>query len=578
MDKLQPILKQKFWIILGVGLILTFTGWWMATTGLAKTITERQAAIKAAEDGIPSPTSELPNDDWTSKLSQINQRQENMVSLVRRDLWDQQKATMIWPENVADFAAELPYRGDFSLVARNLYRSSYMFAVEDAWRNVVPIDLNGKGMVLFPMEKMPLKKNIVGDVAPSSAEIWDAQEDLWLTVPILQAIREVNGGEQATRLDASIHTIDKLELMGGERTTGESSSSQSGGDGADAMMMGGMMNPAGNSGGGRGNDAGGKAESADFNPEEEFGTSGREGRSGGGGGGAFGMQMSMEMGADGGAGGGGGAEPVAIRRYVDDDEAAPYKTRAFYLSVVMDHRKVPHLIAELTASGNSPWPMEVVRVQMARLNADDTEGRNLGGMMAGGGGISGGVPMGFDGAEAGGAAYAGEASAGIGLPEAGGLGGGVGLPGMQQARPDANTQASLDVAMQDPFMAKVALAGLIYLYRPVTEEAAPTSEPGSEPVAEAPADGAMTTEAAADPAAATDMPADTATPAATDDATAADAPATPATTEPAAESPAAETPAAAPPTPANADPAAAPTTPVPAASPPPADPAAAPPQ
>ena len=47
------------------------------------------------------------------------------------------------------------------------------------------------------------------------------------------------------------------------------------------------------------------------------------------------------------------------RRYVDDDPALPYKTRGFYLSVVMDHRRVPELIAALTANGTN-WTTSVV--------------------------------------------------------------------------------------------------------------------------------------------------------------------------------------------------------------------------
>lgn len=546
MDKLEPILKQKFWIILGIGVILTVTGWWMATSSLAATISTRKAAIDSAEKGIPS--GEMPNADWAAKLSKINEQQEAMVTSVRRKLWEQQAETMFWPETMQEFAAELPYRGEFGLVARDLYRSSYLIAVEDVWKQARPIDLDGSGVVLFPRQAMPMKKTILGDLAPRSEDIWDAQEDLWLLTPLLQAIREVNGGENATRLDASVHVIERLELLGGERTTGESSSSGSAdsGGGADmSAMMGGGMN------GGGGGAAAGKVLSADFSPEEEFGPTGREGRSGGGGMGAMSMMSAAEPGAstDG---------APTIKRYVDDDPSAPFKTRAFYMLVVMDHRKVPRLLAELTAGGSSAWPVEIMRMQMSRVNPDDAEGRagGVGNPMAsmGGAGMISPMPADFT-SESSGAAFA---DGGGAFPATG------------------NTpQVSLDTAMQDPVIARVAIAGLIYLYRPVEAPPEASAEPsadGTQPaVAESPTSETPNSEA---------MPADVA-------ATPADPAAEPtATTDPAApaDSPA-PAPAAAPgkepeatkPSPGDTPPA-APAEPAPASGAPPAATPAAPPQ
>lgn len=532
MDKLEPILKQKFWIILGVGIILTFAGWWMATGTLAETIATRKSAIEAAEGKIPG--GELPNESWSAQLGEINAKQEAMVRTVRRQMWEQQEATMFWPENVLDAENQTPvYRGGFGLVARNLYRSNYMFGVEQVWRIVRPIELDGSGLVQFPLERMPIKESILGDLAPSSEVMWDAQEDLWLTIPILQAIREVNGGENSSRSEASIHIIDRLELMGGERTTGEQSGGggEGGMDGDMGAMGGGLM--GGGGGGGRRGE--GQKASADFEPAEEFGNSGRESRTGGGGGG-----MISAMGGDADAdAGGGGSEAPKIRRYVDDDESAPFKTRAFYLSLVMDHRKVPRLLGELTAGGNSAWPIEIVRVQVARINPDDAEGRGLGagGMMAGGGAGFPGVAM----------ADETDFDADFGVRP--------NLAPSARTTPSSGAvqQVSLESVLQDPFMARVAIAGLIYMYRPV--DAPP-------PVDEA-------TEAAEEQALPTEMPLDDVA-----------LPADPAVPDPANLDPDASTPAAATPaTPADptdpADPDAAPA--APATPAPPAAPGATPP-
>ena len=60
MEALEPVLKQKFWILLGMGIIMTFVGWWMATGQILAAITDRKNKIEAAEKSIP--TSDIPNE------------------------------------------------------------------------------------------------------------------------------------------------------------------------------------------------------------------------------------------------------------------------------------------------------------------------------------------------------------------------------------------------------------------------------------------------------------------------------------------------------------------------------------
>src|SRR5206468_2601996 len=103
----------------------------------------------------------------------------------------------------------------------------------------------------------------------------------------------------------------------------------------------------------------------DFSIGEEF-TPSIEASGGGAGGaspsfgGGFGGDPSSSSASSGSPGGGGGATKSDIKRYLDDDETQPFKRRGFYFKVVMDHRKVPDLLAELM---NSPYPVEIVRVQ-----------------------------------------------------------------------------------------------------------------------------------------------------------------------------------------------------------------------
>ncbi|HVJ69103.1 MAG TPA: hypothetical protein VM510_14040, partial [Caulifigura sp.] len=490
----------------------TFTGWWMATGALAATIKTRKDTLSKVEGSIPSSPQTIPNDRWSTELAKINDQQQALVTTASRELWERQKARMSWPPLVDDFAKQIAYRGEFPTDARELYRTNYLTDAERVWRIVRPImKFDSTGIVDFPGTRFPMRR--WGELAPTSLEMWDAQEDLWLLEPLLEAIRDLNGDESATRLDAAVYTIEKLELVGGLRgqpINAPAASSDSGGalmgDGGMAMsVLSGGPSSGGNDMGG-GSLAGAKFTqvTADFNYKEEFGDGGdppwKAGRGGG-------MQSSMSQmfGAEGG--GAPAATESTYRRYVDDDAALPYKTRGFYLSVVMDHRRVPELIAALTANGKSDWPVEIVRVQVARVNSDDQDmgsDQGMGGTMANynptGGftdsstmaeSLSGSTPFGGAG--------------GPGLD-----GGGVASQGFESelkqpmsddefGLPPVNNPnaASFQNVLKDPFVAKVALCGLIYLYNPVeppppAETTAPASDPAVADPSAMPADPAAT--------------------------------------------------------------------------------------
>jgi hypothetical protein len=515
MEKLEPILKQKFWILLGLGVVMTLTGWWLATGTLAASIDARTTKVKAAFDQIPS--GEIPNSDWSTKLAARNTEQDRSVRNTAALLWERQQQRMTWPDSVADFTKKIEYRGEIPLAARENYRLAYGYDVRRVWESVRPfIQVDGSGVVLYGQNEKVLPQRTWGQLAPSSAEMWDAQEDLWLLESLLQSIVEVNGRD-GLRADASIHVIEKLELCGGLPAS-QRKAAPSGGPGstgmpgsagahgaAGAMTMGapaGFGNESG-MGTGMGMGAGGRSgmsplPSADFDRTEEFGSDGSGGARGMGGGfpgaaGAAGAHAASATGMPGATPGAAAANTV--RRYIEDDAALPFKTRGFYMTVIMDHRKIPSFIAELSASEKSAWPVEVVRVQWVRLHDDDV-GTGSGVMGTGGGkpfslsSLSATGAMGSSGypANPGGFEPVNEGSGSFNNPTFGASG-------------DPNTNnstisqaaagvAALESALQDPFMARVALCGFITLYKEVKPEpvvaaagtqAAPAAAPAANP-------------------------------------------------------------------------------------------------
>lgn len=505
MQSLEPILKQKFWILLGVGIIMTFAGWWMATGAMAQQTAERKTKIKAAEDSVPK--GEVPNESWTKRLASLNGVQETANLTTKVGLWKRQLSKMRIPEGLDQ---SLEIRGNFTSKDREEFRVMYPDEVRRVWKMLNPMDIDGSGIVNFSymnmLKVMNQKPWIVS--APKSEVIWDILEDLWLLEGLFQSIAEVNGGVDATRLEAVVHQIDKLELRGGGDKL------PSGGATGGSDSMGSMMGPpgmgmglggggggtmgAGAMGGGSGGAgaAGITAVSAEFDVREEFGDDGAGASGGGAGGQRSPMSSSMMGGADGGmgmgmnmgslAGGGGGGATgteAVIKRYVSDDAAKPFKTRGFYLSVKMDHRRIPQLIAELTANDRTVFPIEIVRVQMSRLHEDDmTSGPASSSMMRPG--MDEASTSGFPGAGG-----FGLGSGGNTADEFAGFTQGSALGGQGNSTKSAQAmaaQAVLENTLRDPYMAQVTLCGVFTMFRKVEEpevKPAETAVPGTEEAA-----------------------------------------------------------------------------------------------
>ena len=531
MEKLQPIIKHRFWILLGVVVIMSVTGWWMATSSLLQAITTRKTALDGAYNKIPKGA--VPNENWTKELDSLNKVQEKAINDARTLPWQkQQSKLLIWPEGVD--AQRAGYWGRFTTISREAIRRTYPDEVRKVWKMVNPLDPSEKdalGVVAYPFSYMyevirlqPWKAaNIVSDES-----IWEMKEDLWLLERLFQSITTVNGGLEVTQNDAAIHTIDRLELRGGGPKVAAVASAGFGlpggmlaaasaaqaaaaaaasGAGAGGLM--GRGNPEDDGpGSGRFSMGGGMAQAnyqktdADFDPTEEFGNDG----SMGGGGAAVAL---------GGPSLGGPSTMGPPReRYVNKEDNYPYKTRGFYLSVKMDHRKIPELIAELTANENTILPIEILRVQMTRLQEDEVDkvpdsrgpGLRPGGPLAGaplGGGPGGSLAA----AAASGRVGRGslvvndddDPGSGARMGGRAGMGGGMRgsitatLPrdganydrlDAQRASEIAAAEATFKKVTSDPNLAQVAICGVFLLYKKIEEPAATGSvAPAAKPAA-----------------------------------------------------------------------------------------------
>lgn len=503
MDRLEPVLKQKFWILLGIGLIMSVTGWWMATSKLKAEITSRKAAIDAAFGKIPK--GGVPNENWIKELNNLNANQEKAIALARLSMWKRQEAKMMtWPDDGEVKIEPSGYWGPFSTIAAEQFRLSYPKEVRKVWKVVNPFDPEdeeetGKGIVFFRFDNMYkiLKREPWQRAAAMTSDaMWEIKEDLWLLERLFQSISDLNGGPDTTQNDAYVHQIDNLQLRGGgARSAGKGGSGPGtgfGGIGALGRLP--TMNREMEMDDAADEAAGAANAAAQFGPSAALAKISVE------------FDAAEEFGADGSgaqAGPGGSMGGAGIERYIVKEDNFPYKTRGFYLSVKMDHRKIPQFVAELTANEKTILPIEVVRVQMSRLHEDEvtkiiepdkrmgTPIRRVTPFPVGAGGRFGPVPPTNN-------------NSNDDPPESslearfarGGARNQPGYPGQyvdkaEQERTQAigAARATFDKVLSDPAMAQVTICGVFILYKKADEvaDAKPATPTPAVPAAATPA-------------------------------------------------------------------------------------------
>ena len=522
MEKLQPVIKQIFWIVFGLAMMLIVFGWWSAQKELSAQIEERQGLVDKAFTDAGVSVGNTPNSNWTESAAKENEAHEQALSRAAERLREDQLSARVYPESISEDINRIKFGGridDQALRARFAELYPHYF-----WKQLQVIKpfLKGEGLVDISNAKIT-QENVARwqDPPPTSTDIWNAQEDIWLLRSIYDSIAMVNRG--AERIDkAPLRSLMLLQLRGGDPEAEAGASAGGGFGGSEGyggggyedseMMMGGFGGAGGGVGGGGGPwEAFMGSLTADL-LTEEFGADANAG---------MGLSEYMSMGDyESGESDSGNSEGADDNRYVHDDETMPYRTRAFVLQVKILQHEIPRLLAELT---NSKFPVEIVRV-----DASFGSPPQLAGATAGAAGGYGGAMSGYEDPAGGAGGYeaGGMGGYGGGMGEFGGeMGGGFGGPGggmgvatgggpsvvvdptanktaraatmsAAERKKLANGERLLRKAMNDVNLSTVRVAGLMTMYRSQEENEA---EAEAEAAAES-----ESTDANPSPATATD--------------------------------------------------------------------------
>ena len=518
MDKLQPILKQKYWICFGLSLIFVLFGWWNASGDLATKTAERKTAVEGSFSKAGQGATD-PNESWVVGGKKENELDKGAYKTASLQLWKRQQSAREWPEQIRNEMQKSTYfNDDLSKETRERWASVYQSQIEELLKIVQPVQYDtGEGLVVVDANRITRQPyDSWRNNKPTSKEIWSNQEDIWLLKALLTSISKTN--DSSTRIaESQVREIKRLHLRGGDRKTKA---------GAVGAKAGGLGGPGGmGAGGGESVYAGmgagmapGGAATGNSHPGTPYeGKSGADilteefGAVAGAAGGGMGMGMGMSAiegyssassSAPGGLGGPKSAAKKEVR-YVDDAEKDQgYKTRAFLLDVLIRDERLPDLLATLT---NSDFPVEIVRVEVlsraAGMGGGGMGGGGMGGGGMGGGGMGGGGMSGYGGGmgENGGEMSSSSGGLGGGFPGGSGmmspgmgggfdsLSGGNGTPGIssggESEYPGAYPGETSDepglmggangamkgreivaVALADPLLIEVRIGGLLTLY------------------------------------------------------------------------------------------------------------------
>ncbi len=520
MDKLEPLIKYRFWIILGIAVPLALGGYFSASGGMKKATLDREAALDTTLSGVKDGIG--PNDTYTAGLKRINEDLQKRNSEQVQKLWEMQTSRMSWPTIVQP---QIPheYRAEIDRNARYAYMQEYGHVIARLWKKVEPYVGTPKplGYVIDWKEKVAIKPetlprepiNANQSLPISSKEMWDAQEDVWLLDLLLEAVVRTNKNASYVG-DAVVRRIDEIRLTGGSGVSSVSpdAAAATGGYGGEGYEGGGGGYEGGEYSGYEesaygdmpGMAGGARKGSVKFDVAEEFGkpvpevvegeeaaaapvaASGYE--SGGYEGGGY----------DGGYSGGYGglAANQKMSRYIGEASEAGYKERGFYMSVIIEQSHIPEFLAELSSSD---WPIRIGRFQMGP-NPYATQAQaggamagygfgGVGGGYGGGYGGGGGYESGYEGDGGYGSGYgAGGASGygGMGGGYEGGYGGYGGMGGLGSAKltplPGVPTPNPVDPALlANPDLVQLDLCGRITMYEPVTNDDLTPVADGSDP-------------------------------------------------------------------------------------------------
>lgn len=234
MDKLRPILaklrKHHFWLLSLMALITGLVGWYMASGRLSAAYDTNKSKIVGKFsnlDGILS-TPDHPNAKWTEEIGKITAKEKDYVRTAWETVYNEQKQHLTWPPELGkpfiDFAEKSKPDEEFEFDLRTRYQDLILktefprlLAIvgakdEEASKpgasgpgaaapappraagaaQPAATPETGTDFVWESASQSDVKKSLFFPNTPTSAQLRQTQEDIWVYRSLLQIVQAMN--------------------------------------------------------------------------------------------------------------------------------------------------------------------------------------------------------------------------------------------------------------------------------------------------------------------------------------------------------------------------------------------------
>ncbi len=205
MDQLKIFLRQcvkyRFWIAVGVSLLLPLIGYFVGSGAYTEATTKREGEIKSADTDVGKYTApNQPNPDYTRLVGEKKEALAKDVDSTQRKLYERQEPLLKWPEIVQDkfrtWGRKWPVNVDQGVVLATIndYTVAYPEFVSRVYQTVKPWNPeDGTGIVFVPDEATLLKPAPFKlEAPPELGKVWAEQERLWVVTALLDVVAKVN--------------------------------------------------------------------------------------------------------------------------------------------------------------------------------------------------------------------------------------------------------------------------------------------------------------------------------------------------------------------------------------------------
>jgi hypothetical protein len=193
LDK-DSLVKHSFWILTGLFLVLVLGCLAVLATSVSDTVNKEAETLKKAEatvQGIKDPK----NERFVEAFKKQDELVEHKKDDVWKRAWETQKDMMTWPRALASRFQKYQYFGDhINEYDRAEFKQQYRDQYPELLEVVDPVGDNGEGAVQCKGGDWAAVLNLDQNFQdpPSDADIWLAQEELWVKREMLRIIHDAN--------------------------------------------------------------------------------------------------------------------------------------------------------------------------------------------------------------------------------------------------------------------------------------------------------------------------------------------------------------------------------------------------